>query len=446
MNRLFRPTPLPEELDRSYLGRIMRLNRFQSEKDTVAAMIIKFGLEKMSRKELSCLELLSLMADQPLAQFAQNHSTIPLRRAITSSLPDLPHGSPARRSLLCNFGMVAVRPGAYFCAKCAYEDVSFHGTSYWRREHQVPGQLWCSTHRAPLSYLKNNEAFLESPLTCLSDAEVVPIAWVGEALKNRHVSRFLDIASGLFVRTSPLDVKSVAFALKKRAVCLGLNTVAAPVKNKPLLSDFICDSFPAPWLATIFPSLVGKAKGEILHRIDGVLYMANSASSVWSYILAASVLYESADEALNGLFSARMDFEENPKRKRLEYKAPDRQSLVMTYIESQGHHSLVAERLALPMHRAVSMLREAGLPNLLLVRSDTKKPHSAANAFYLQEKSFEESADAGGLTPSEMTALLRFTGVDFKTTLLAMDEPKSPRSTRVRRIKGLIPREAENYL
>lgn len=446
MNTLFRPTPLPEELDRSYLGRIMRLNRFQSEKDTVAAMIIQFGLEKISRKELSCLELLSLMADQPLEQFAQNHSTIPLRRAITSSLPDLPHGSPARRSLLCNFGMVAVRPGAYFCVKCASEDVSFHGVSYWHREHQVPGQLWCGKHWAPLSYLKNDAAFLDSPLECLSDAEMVPMAWVGEALKNRHVIRFLDIASGLFVRTSPLDVKSVAFALKKRAVGLGLNTVSAPVKNKPLLSDLICESFPAPWLATIFPDLVGKAKGKILHRIDGVVYMANSSSSVWSYILAASVLYESADEALNGLFSARKDFVDKPKRTRRKYKALDRQTLVMTYIESQGHHALIAERLALPLHRAVSMLREAGLPNLLFVRSDAKKPHSAADAFYLQEKSFEESADAGGLTSSEMTALLRYTGADFKTTLLAMDEPKSPRGTGVRRIKGLMPQEAEHYV
>lgn len=255
MNTLFRPTPLPEELDRSYLGRIMRLNRFQSEKDMVAAMIIQFSLEKMSRKELSCLELLSLMADQPLAQFAQNHSTIPLRRAITSSLPDIPHGSPERRSLLCNFGMVAVRPGAYFCAMCVAEDLSFHGVSYWRRDHQVPGQHWCSKHLTPLGHRKDDAVFLQSPSKCLSDTEAVPMAWIGEAQKNKHVTKFLDVASGLFVRTSPLDVKSVAFALKKRAVCLGLNTVAAPVKNKPLLSDLICDSFPAPWLAPIFPSL-----------------------------------------------------------------------------------------------------------------------------------------------------------------------------------------------
>lgn len=446
MNMLFRPTALPEELDRGYLGRIMRLNRFQSEKDTVTAIISRFGMEHMSRRELSCLELLSLMANQPLEQFAQYHSTIPLRRAITSSLPDLPHGSPTRRSLLCNFGMVAVRPGAYFCAKCASEDLSFHGVSYWRRDHQVPGQLWCSKHLTPLSYLKDDTAFLRSPSKCLSDAEAIPMAWVGEAQKNKHVNTFIDVASGLFVRTSPLDVKSVAFALKKRAAYLGLNTVAAPVKNKPLLSDLICDSFPAPWLATIFPSLIDKAKGEILHRIDGVLYMANSASSVWSYILAASVLYESADAALNGLFSARTDFADGSKRQRREYKALDSQMLVTTYIESQGCLALVAERLVLPRHQVVSMLREAGLPNLLFVRSDAKKPRAAAEAFYLHDKSFEESADAGGLTSSELAALLRCSGVDFRTTLLAMAEQKSPRGTGVRRTKGLMPRDANSYI
>ncbi|WP_041790265.1 TniQ family protein [Rhodoferax ferrireducens] len=445
MTMLFRPTPLPEELDRGYLGRIKRINGFQSEKETVAAMISQFGMQLISRRELSCLELLSLMANQPLEQFARYHSTIPIRRAITSSLPDLPHGSTTRRSLLCNFGMVAVRPGAYFCTKCVSEDVAFHGVSYWRRDHQVPGQLWCPKHVIPLNYLENDEAFLRSPSNCIADAETVPAAWVDGARDNEHVSRFTGIASGLFERTSPLDVKFVALALRKRAMSLGLNTVATPVKNKPLLSDLIRDSFPAPWLATVFPSLVDKVKGQILNRVDGVLYMATSASSVWSYILAASVLYASADEALNGLFSARKDFIDEPKRKRSARGTLDRQVLVTAYIECKGRQVLVAERLALPLHQAVSMLREAGLPNLVLGRSDGKNSTAAADAFYLDEKSFDESARAGGLTASEMAALVRCSGVDFKSTLSAMAGQRSTRGTGVRRTRGLMPQEARNY-
>lgn len=119
MSDLFKPTVLPGELDHGYMGRVMRLNKIKSEKDLVNAICIELGMEKVSRRELSRLEALSLFSQKPLLEFAQEHSTIPIRRAITSSMPDLRHGCESRRTLLCNFGMVAVRPGAYFCTHCA---------------------------------------------------------------------------------------------------------------------------------------------------------------------------------------------------------------------------------------------------------------------------------------------------------------------------------------
>lgn len=441
---IYRPFVLPDELDLSYLGRIMRINRFQTVKEAVSAMAGSVGLAHLSRRELSCLELLSLTSGMSLEAFAQKHSTIPLRRAITSAMPNLPHGSPTRRSLLYNFGMVAVRTGAYFCATCAHKDLSKHGCGYWRRSHQVPGQFWCQEHLTPLNYVENNDAFLSCTSSYQEGALAVPRDWAETASNNEFVLRYIDVVLGLIKRELPLDVKTVARALKKQATALGLNTVAAPVKNKLLLSDRIKDCFPSNWLANVVPSIVGKEAGKILNRVDGVLYMATSASSVWSYILAATVLYESAEDALKGLVSAQVDFAEMPRTRNCkQYVELDSNALSATYVECNGHHTLVAERLGLPLYRTRAVLRAAGLPDLTGDTSKVKNYKAASVAFHIQEKSFDESARVGGLTASEMSSLLRCSGVNFKTTLVAMAGTRRVRGTGIKRTKGFMPQEAQ---
>jgi TniQ len=437
---LVRPLPLPDELDRGYLGRIMRINGLRTEKDAMEQLTDMLGLGHMTRREQSCLEPLSLVAGLTLEQFTQAHSTLPLRRAITSYLPDLAHGSATRRSILHFSGMALARPGAYFCAHCVSEDVAFHGVSYWRRDHQLPGQLWCPKHNTTLHYMEEDAAFLDPPAKFLTVAETVPVGFVDESRNNTYVARFIDITAGLIVRGAPIDVKYVALALREQAAAKGLQTTGGKVK-KPLLSDRLQDSYPTHWLNTVFSSLVHKPHGQILNQIDGVLYMQTSASSVTSYILACAVLYDSADMALNSLVGASTEFADRPGRVTLAPTVTDTRALLAAYTDSLGNQAAVARKLAMPFHQARSMLNSAGLPNLHRSRISQRNMAAAASAFYLQGKSIAESAAIGDLTVVEMEELVRKSGVNLAGALQSFATKVPKRRSMAHRTKGVMPRE-----
>jgi hypothetical protein len=247
----------------------------------------------------------------------------------------------------------------------------------------------------------------------------------------------MDIMSGLMERELPMDVKYVALALRAQAVGRGLQTNGGKVK-KPLLSDLIQDSFPRNWLDNVFRDLVNKARGQILNQADGVLFMRTSASSVSSYVLAAAVLYESADEALNKLFNASQTFGDAPKRKSLTQQGLDSKVLVSAYTESHGLHSMAARRLSIPVHQAVSMLSSLGLPNLSRGRG-TGSMIDAVVDFYVHGKTFAESL--ASLTPDELECLLRTSGVNLKSALMSFAVPKPQRILAGKRIKSTLPRD-----
>lgn len=435
---LTRPAPLPDELDRGYLGRVMRINGIRSEKDMLAAIFKQFELDQLSRFERAPIEALSKMAGVSTERFTQQHSTLPLRRAVTSFLPDLPHGGSTRRTMLYNSGMLTARSGAYFCPTCVKADVEFHGVAYWRRELQIPGWLWCAKHRTGLHYSENEAAFLGSPVQCLGRADIVPDRLLKESIDDGPVNRFLEICSGLMVRDKPLGVKHVSALLRRRAESKGLETVRYRGRY-PLLSDLIRDTYPNDWMATVYPEVVGKVTGQTMVKVDGVLFMGSSASSVWPYLLAIGALYDDADEALNDLFNVKVSVAIAKRQRRIAVRSLSREVLLENYAKHKGRCSAMAKELGLSLSTMKSKLRVEGLPDLTGSRGGCKKPNLAAYAFYIEKKSLTESAQIGGLTMVEMEALIREARLEFQVALRTMWPERQEPARQMKTRKGLSP-------
>lgn len=431
---LIRPAPFPEEVDRGYLGRVMRLNGKQTEKDAVTLISIWAGVDDKSRREVSCLELLSKVAGMALPLFVRQHSTLPLRRGITSYQPDLPHGSEDNRSMLWTTGMRLARTEAYFCAKCVHEDQMFHGQSYWRREHQIPGLMCCTKHSTPIKYVENKSAFLMPPSEYLHICQSVDEAWAQASLENKYIQRYLEICYVLLGRDAPLEVKHVAAILKAKASDFGFQTHGGSVKA-PLLSDAVVEAFGRKWLSTVLPALADKPARKLMSQLDGVLFLMTSASSVSAYVLACAVLFESADIALNAL--------QLPQAKIKESRRPssqiDRDELLAAYIQARGNYSTTSSLISASKPKVIAGLRAIGLPNL--IESAKQSTWKAAFAFFIEKQSLIQSSAIGGISVEAMENLLRTSGCGLANALQKMERPTGL-GTGVRRARKLTPEEA----
>ncbi len=429
--------PMRDEIDQGYLGTLMRLNGAVKKSEIVAMMAKSAGMSDKSRREVSCLELLSLTAQIETSTFVQQHTTLPLRRGITSYLPDLEHGSDEKRSMFWTTAMRVARPGAYCCPQCVKQDQESHGTSYWHRQHQIPGLLWCPEHKVALHYMDSTRAYLYAPEQILNECHTVSESWINKTFDTPSIHTFLAISSALLWEYKPFSVKHVSAILKEKAESRGYQTYAGKVKA-PLLSDTIVAEFGKDWLATIFPRLADNLEGKLLNLMDGVLFMTNASSSAVAYILALSVLFDSENEALNALTRSDTTIPEKPPRKAPRMLNND--ELRSAYIKSQGSYSKTANNLETSYAAVCERLRSMGLPNL----NGASQPgmERAAVAFFVEGKSLAESAVVGNVTCNTLENLVRVAGVNMIKLFQEMkQQPQCGRGSGVRRPLQLSPHE-----
>lgn len=431
---LTRPLPFPDELDEGYAGYVMRVNGMRSMKELDSLMREWSGCPDKSWREVSRLELISKVANLSVVDFVLHHTTLPLRRSITSYQVDLPHGSDRNKEIWWSTAMREARTGAYFCESCAREDIDFHGRSYWRRSHQVPGVLSCAKHGWPLSYCRDSVAFQQAPSHWIGSCEMVDTAWATEVEANNTIARYLSICDGLMDCNQPFAVDHVRAVLFHKGSSLGLQTSGRKIKA-PLLSDLVIEQCGRQWLALVLPDLAAKADKVALTKVDGVFYMKTSASTAFAYILACAVLFESAEVALNALAGPLPTKGEGRQRKRIDI---DPDLLMSEYVGQGGNYVKVARRLGIAFASVANRLSSMGLPNMIETKG--KSTQKALSAYLDEGCTIQQSAERGGVSQSELLDALRVMAAKQMKALpnLANVRPKgSPRAS------PLMPDEAK---
>ena len=433
---LIRLIPFPDELIHGYRGRLARSNGVTDDKQLDVLMREWAGVPGSDCREVPRAILLARIAGMPVTEFVSQHSFVPLRRAITWFHPEAKHGCESILPLLWSGPMHLPHDGAYFCEHCVAEDLEFHGMSYWRRSHQIPGLFWCAKHRTPLSHLESDSAFRRPPSAFLDMAIPVSREWVDELMGNPYLQKYAEVCSCLMERDRPFDVAVVSHVLKGEARAQGFQASGRPVK-RPLLSDMAIKEIGRKWLATVVPALANKPEGEISHQVDGVCYLKKSSSSVAAYALVCALLYSSADEAINALDGIRPQDLGTRRKRKADLPTDD---LLDAYIQSRGDYVRAAEHFDCVYQTVASRYVTLGLPNFSGKRG--ARLFDSAVAFFVEEKSWAESIAAGRITPQEMETMVRRSGGGLDSALRAIRLPRVSEPT-TRRPRRLSPKAAQ---
>jgi hypothetical protein len=395
----------------------MRINGFSDESTFIRYAANVCNLQPSTPKEAIPFVVLSTLAGKTTEEFARFHTVIPFRRAITNYRPEVLFGSLSCPSMLRTSATRTRQKRIFFCTECAKEDLQFHGESYWRRDHQINGQVWCPKHRGALSFVSSQSDVLKPPHSFLTYADYLDDSIVDEAMVSPAVNRFLEIANGLALRKKSVPGVSAAIELRLEAEKQGLYVHGERMDARNLVSELIRSSYPGAWLAIVMPEILKKSNEKMYVPIDRLLNKKNEARSSTTYLLIAAALYESSDEATTKLMNCeqRPIDEISPEIRvkrfvlRKSRKVSGNQSLSLTmdklvneYAKAYGRYARIAKSLNLSPPETIRVLKMVGLPNLSQ-RGRTRLVFSAAYSLCIEGLSLAECSKKTNISMKELS-------------------------------------------
>ena len=294
--------PLADEFAIGQVGRWRVLNRFGRTSTLMDALRLRYGQSGLGTRSDAVIHVLAGLSGMERGQYARLHTMLPFTAfALSDRLRTTDHGwlaAVAKRS-----GRGTPRSAAYLCPACVQEDRGYWGYSYWRRSHQLPGQLWCDKHP-------------DESLHAVTDAQVwenLPEFWLGRGLSKGHnlsvavrdnpyVRRFGTACQAMLDGGRSRYVTTLRRALSVRAIAAGL-AINGGATRRRRLSDLTRECFPTPFLQHLFPSLVNMGADDTwFFPIDAVARPTHPTPLSTGTAIAMSIFYPSISAAFEDIF------------------------------------------------------------------------------------------------------------------------------------------------
>ncbi|WP_245636222.1 hypothetical protein [Curvibacter delicatus] len=173
----------------------------------------------------------------------------------------------------------------------AKTDMGFHGVSYWRRAHQLPGVDHCTKHTVSLIETGRFSMHQGQPLSALAARPAIAEQNVHAYFESAFIQRFAILSDAALQASIPFRPEVVT-----RALCRRVRAVIG--EHRVSLSQLARQYFPDFWIRKNFPAMFGKRPDDGITAVDDVLRSSRSAYTTKSYLLALSILWDDPDEAM----------------------------------------------------------------------------------------------------------------------------------------------------
>ena len=408
-NRFVAPEILPDELDCSYLGALLRLNGFApTEVKRANSIVASFFSAQEPQSAWALYISLATISGLTQETFLTRHSMLPWNDALERQGSH--YQCDVRYKVERKLAIRLVRPGAAWCPSCALEDVKFHGRAFWRRRHQLPGVMHCDLHDVMLSREVGKNAFLKSPSYYAADgAAAAPVASAADAEK-----RYADLLYQIGENSIRLDEKALSKRLRDKLAAIADST-AEPLK---VLAERMRACSPA-FLGEVLPKSAQSHLGPI--NLLETFVRKHYLSSLPPYLLLL-VLTEESQETLS---SFMYNEAKAPPVKQVEVSREQvtHQDVLRAYIAEDGSHTRTARRLQVSLNAIERRLAEQGLPAM------GEREFKSLWAFLIEGRSFSESVAQSGLAMTKFESLVRVMASPFTETLAAMSRGERYRGT-----------------
>lgn len=302
VNVLIRPSILPGELDHGYIGRLSRFNGVGDVDELKIWLADWAGMSELPPYRWSFSQILSRFTNVEVTQFVRQYTTIPLFYSIRL-LDERTEATDQSSLEIPNCSLSYTANYCYLCDKCIEQDLLQHGQSYWRRDHQIPGLLWCLEHKSLLCWVYGLQWFNKPPSEAVSAAQKIAPDWLQEGLDNPYIGRYIELACSLTEHPRAFDTNAVMHMLSNELVLCGFLISANSFGFRKILDDLKL-RFGEVWVNSVMPFCIksnGKYSSKRPPYVGSVEIHPPYSDAAIKCLTVCALVYESAQLALNAL-------------------------------------------------------------------------------------------------------------------------------------------------